>query len=243
MLDKLLASQNEISGRPCDLSRESHIPKSTVRHSSDDIISADGRRQRRRVGDEHYSFQQPCTSSTSAPGSAVPLKDSIRMFTSQESHLTDVARSPSADSITSISEDEEFLGAVGQLSLNEDEQVRYHGKASGLHLLGNKERIDRRNEGGIWLVFFLPRVHIVYWIYFCFRRFPKARVWPPLPSGSVTWSEDEFASYLPSTEIQEHLLNLYFTYVHPLFPIIHKKAFFESYKAGYASFFPCWSWH
>jgi len=53
------------------------------------------------------------------------------------------------DSMTSDSEDE-FMGAVGQLSLNEDEQVRYHGKASGLHLLGHKERLDRRNEGGIW---------------------------------------------------------------------------------------------
>jgi len=60
-------------------------------------------------------------------------------------------RSSSVDenSMTSDSE-EEFMGAVGQLSLNEDEQVRYHGKASGLHLLGNKERVDRRNEGGIW---------------------------------------------------------------------------------------------
>jgi hypothetical protein len=36
------------------------------------------------------------------------------------------------------------------LSLNEDEQVRYHGKASGLHLLGNTDRVDGRNEGGIW---------------------------------------------------------------------------------------------
>lgn len=48
---------------------------------------------------------------------------------------------------------EDLMDAVGQLSLNEDEQVRYHGKASGLHLLDGKERIDRRNEGGIWFVF------------------------------------------------------------------------------------------
>jgi hypothetical protein len=49
-------------------------------------------------------------------------------------------------------EEAEFAGAVGQLSLNEEEQVRYHGKASGLYLLENKERLDRRNEGGIWSV-------------------------------------------------------------------------------------------
>lgn len=56
------------------------------------------------------------------------------------------------DSVSSGSDEEDFAGAVGQLSLNEDDQVRYHGKASGLHLLGVKDRLDRRNEGGIWLV-------------------------------------------------------------------------------------------
>lgn len=46
-----------------------------------------------------------------------------------------------------------LLDAVGQLSLNEEEEVRFHGKASGLHLLG--DRVDTRNEGGIWFVAFL----------------------------------------------------------------------------------------
>lgn len=44
------------------------------------------------------------------------------------------------------------MGAVGQLSLNEDEQVRYHGKASGLYLLGINTKEEARNEGGIWQV-------------------------------------------------------------------------------------------
>ena len=118
------------------------------------------RRQRRRVGDKDYSFQQH--SSTSTPGSAVP-KDSTRLSTSQEAYLSDIAYISSPlrnwdpsldDSMTSGSEDE-LTGAVGQLSLNEDEQVRYHGKASGLYLLDNKERVDSRNEGGIWLIFLL----------------------------------------------------------------------------------------
>jgi hypothetical protein len=133
--------------------------------------------------------------------------------------------------MTSGSEDE-LTGAVGQLSLNEDEQVRYHGKASGLYLLGNKERVDRRNEGGIWLVFppFVPTCFLT----FTLRRFPKARVWPPLRSGSTTLSgEDEFVSQLPSAEVQRHLLDLYFAHVHPFFPIIHKQAFFDSYT-GYS---------
>jgi hypothetical protein len=29
-------------------------------------------------------------------------------------------------------------------------QIRYHGKSSGLHLLGRSDRKDDRNEGGIW---------------------------------------------------------------------------------------------
>ena len=49
--------------------------------------------------------------------------------------------------------EDELALAVGQLSINEDEQVRYHGKASGLHLLGIRERVDGRNEGGIWYAF------------------------------------------------------------------------------------------
>lgn len=49
--------------------------------------------------------------------------------------------------------EDELAVAVGQLSINEDEQVRYHGKASGLHLLGIKERVDGRNAGGIWYAF------------------------------------------------------------------------------------------
>jgi len=49
------------------------------------------------------------------------------------------------------SEDEDDVAdAVGQLSLNEDEQVRYHGKASGLYLLGYNAKEEARNEGGIW---------------------------------------------------------------------------------------------
>ena len=250
MLNKLLVTQkNEVSTASSRRSDISYTPKPTAGYSSDDNISLHGRRQRRRVDDNDYSFQQRSTSSTSGPRSAVPNKDSTRIFTSQEAYLSlnDIARTSSPwrswsssvdDSITSGSEDE-LTGAVGQLSLNEDEQVRYHGKASGLYLLGNKERVDRRNEGGIWLVF-LPLLFT--YLTFYFRRFPKARVWPPLPSGSATLSgEDEFVSQLPSAEVQSHLLDLYFAHVHPVFPIIHKQAFFDSYT-GYASFFLYRQW-
>ena len=164
MLNKLPVTlkteDSTASSRRSDIRSESYTPRPTAGNSSDDNISLHGRRQRRRIDDNDYSFQQRSTSSTSGPRSAVPYKDSTRTFTSQEAYLSlsDIARTSSPwrtwssgvdDSMTSGSEDE-LTGAVGQLSLNEDEQVRYHGKASGLHLLGNRERVDRRNEGGIW---------------------------------------------------------------------------------------------
>lgn len=52
-------------------------------------------------------------------------------------------------SADSDSEDD-LVDGVGQLSLNEDQQVRYHGKASGLYLLGINTKEEARNEGGIW---------------------------------------------------------------------------------------------
>ena len=177
MLDKMLVSQkNEVSttsSSRCFESRdESYTPRPTAGYSSDDNISLHGRRERKKkkFGDNDYTSQQRSTSSNSGLRSAVPQKDSTRIFTSQDAYLSlsDIAGPSSPwrswnssvdNSITSGSEDE-LTGAVGQLSLNEDEQVRYHGKASGLYLLGKKERNDRRNEGGIWLVFLPHFPHI-----------------------------------------------------------------------------------
>ncbi|KAF8964723.1 fungal-specific transcription factor domain-containing protein, partial [Flammula alnicola] len=251
---------SNLNNTPRDVDRHPYSP--TSQPSSDGNQSPGGRRQRRRVGDEDYSpaFQpgMGLYAAHSAPGSAVSLQQQTAYGVSGSpvrgrfgqggrrgsggvgvgvggsnnvgGALGRLGRgggrdrrssSVDGDSMTSESE-EEFTGAMGQLSLNEDEQVRYHGKASGLYLLGNKERVDRRNEGGIW-------------------RFPKARVWPPLPSGSrsvnrmgedETSLEMEFVSQLPAPQVQEHLLDLYFTYVQPLFPIVHKQSFWESYKAG-----------
>ncbi|KAF9224716.1 hypothetical protein BS17DRAFT_45386 [Gyrodon lividus] len=151
-----------------------------------------------------------------------------------------------AGSTDSDSEDD-FVDGIGQLSLNEDEQVRYHGKASGLYLLGINAKAEARNEGGIW-------------------RFPKARVWPPLPpsapnaptspssamnplttatgpstvignasTGHLPLTsaalDSDLASMLPEPAVQEHLLELYFTYVHAAFPILHKDAFWEGYRS------------
>ncbi len=52
-------------------------------------------------------------------------------------------------------EENSLVSEVGHLSLNEEREVRFHGQASGLHLLDVKDRVDGRSEGGIWLVVFL----------------------------------------------------------------------------------------
>lgn len=76
-----------------------------------------------------------------------------------------------AFSIIHIAEGEEDLKAtaeaIGELSLDENRevgyiytvqlslfiisfQVRFHGRTSGLHLIGKNNRTDDRVEGGIW---------------------------------------------------------------------------------------------
>lgn len=55
-----------------------------------------------------------------------------------------------------ITEENALVSEVGHLSLNEEREVRFHGQASGLHLLDVKDRVDGRNEGGIWLVVEFP---------------------------------------------------------------------------------------
>ncbi|TFK31644.1 fungal-specific transcription factor domain-containing protein [Crucibulum laeve] len=231
------ATDSYHSGRP-NLRVNPYGPSSGIPppSASDDGISP-GRRQRRRIGHDDYPFQPndyPYPTSASAPSSAVSLhhenspagrrlhRGSYTPLSPMNSHFAlngayqsrDERRSSSPIDSASSDNEEELTGAVGQLSLNEDEQLRYHGKASGLHLLGVRERVDGRNEGGIW-------------------RFPKARVWPPLPTSAITMnSDDEFMSQLPEQSVQQHLLDLYFTYVHPSFPVVHKRAFSEAFKAG-----------
>jgi hypothetical protein len=147
-------------------------------------------------------------------------------------------RRRSASTPSTLSDEDDVMDAVGQLSLNEDEEVRYHGKASGLHLLGGKERDDSRNEGGIWLVSSFFKALKQDFITSNIRRFPPARVWPPLPNEKRSndylngTESEEHLSKLPNLETQDHLLELYFIYVHPSLPVVHKKAFFDIFKQG-----------
>lgn len=105
----------------------------------------------------------------------------------------------------------EAADGIGQISLDENLEVRFHGRASGLHLLGRSERNDDRNEGGIW-------------------RLPMARVWPPSKHRGSPQDED-IDEELPPVHVQDHLISLYFTHIHPIFPAVHKGRFLAEYNA------------
>ncbi|OCH89005.1 hypothetical protein OBBRIDRAFT_794671 [Obba rivulosa] len=94
--------------------------------------------------------------------------------------------------------------AFGNLSMDENREVRYHGNSCGLQLLAQQERYDNRITGGIW-------------------NFPMAKLWPGLPSTSTQEHVVDFQ--LPTIHIQDHLIHLYFTYVNPVVPVIDKESF------------------
>jgi hypothetical protein len=67
----------------------------------------------------------------------------------------------------------------------------------------------------------------------CLRHFPKARVWPPLPQSEYNppLRREESIS-LPDSATQEELLEIYFAYVHPALPLLHKQSFLEEIRCG-----------
>ena len=55
---------------------------------------------------------------------------------------------------------------------------------------------------------------------------------PPAAQSSQRRQFDEFAPRLPDLATQELLLELYFTYVHPALPIVHKPTFMDDWRNG-----------
>jgi hypothetical protein len=61
-----------------------------------------------------------------------------------------------------------------------------------------------------------------------------ARFWPRAASCSQYFREEESVQVtMPPIEEQERLLRLYFTYVHPEFPVVHKALFLAQFNARY----------
>lgn len=59
-----------------------------------------------------------------------------------------------------------------------------------------------------------------------------ARIWPPAEHQELyTLREDDLHVEMPPVEVQDHLLDLYFTYFHPVIPIVHKARFMAEYNS------------
>ncbi len=182
------------------LSRSTSYQHPEQESSASDGSHSPGRRLRRKVdsGDVPYpSSAPPSALSPIRSNSAFDFRSSvspvragksagvIRRSVSDTVNRTVPTRSVSpTGSFSSESDEDDFLGAVGQLSLNEDDEVRYHGKASGLYLLGGTERHDNRNEGGIWSVAFVLFPRECLSLNVCellTGGFPRPEYGPPYP--------------------------------------------------------------
>jgi hypothetical protein len=160
----------------------------------------------------------------------------IRDTNSNPPSLADtLSKSPSPE--LNLSEDELTI-TVGQLSINEYDQFRYHGKLSGLHILGKQERKDRTNEGGVWRFPEVkdPRRRSVSEEHPhstqgnpAYKGNPSFEV-PPVPPLTPRIKAEQarlalelqIRSRLPDKETQHNLLRTYWVYVHPLMPILDK---------------------
>lgn len=91
------------------------------------------------------------------------------------------------------------------------------------------DRLDQRNEGGVWLWPTLLRS--VRRTKLFVRRLPMARFWSSTEASvSYTAPENRVIVKLPPPAVQDHLIDLYFSYAHPMFPVIHKGLFLREWR-------------
>ncbi|KAJ1300916.1 hypothetical protein OPQ81_003341 [Rhizoctonia solani] len=183
----------------------------------------------------HSSHSQPPSRHVPTPPARSPSDAQRRRLSSSGSVSPAQPRHTHLPPDESDGEPDPLTDALGQLSLNEHHQLRYHGKASGLHILAQapayrRDRV-RMDDDGIW-------------------KFPASRVWPPVAEerdsdtdgrvDNITGANEDFetlekrvaTNILPPREQQEKLLNLYFAYVHPVLPVIHQEVFWRDWKAS-----------
>lgn len=109
--------------------------------------------------------------------------------------------------------------AIGQLSIDDEDYLCYHGRSSGLHLLASVvAQVDRRQS-----VHPAPRPTPS-------RANNLMGTLPIGPNFAPPLSAVDHITDLPSWEMQEYLLRLYFVYVHPHFPIVHVGDVMRSFR-------------
>jgi hypothetical protein len=120
---------------------------------------------------------------------------------SYTNHAKDKTHSDSSVEDSRQSENESINDNLGNLSVDENGQVRYYGKSSGFYMLSRSKNFQNG----------------------AFHFNTKSHHDSPQPV-----SVDPFE--LPPSDLSDHLLDLYFTHFYPLFPLLHKKSFLSSLR-------------
>ncbi|KAI0697535.1 fungal-specific transcription factor domain-containing protein [Cytidiella melzeri] len=121
----------------------------------------------------------------------------------------------SRESVESIHESaeeyDEATDAFGHLSVDQNHEFRYHGRSAGLHLLAKSDRRDdsQQQENGIW-------------------KFDDLK----MTTDSLCLSFDKVNDdiQLPDYQTQDQLIMAYFSYVHHIYPVVHKASFLAMYN-------------
>ncbi|CAG8600276.1 11594_t:CDS:2, partial [Acaulospora colombiana] len=93
------------------------------------------------------------------------------------------------------------------ISIDENRQIRYHGRSSGLYLL---RKSDRYKDGILSI-----------------SSYPGEMIASTQNYNLVKRSD---LMDLPTEDLSNHLLEIYFTHLHPILPVIHKPRFFDQLK-------------
>ncbi|KAG9314135.1 hypothetical protein JVU11DRAFT_4920 [Chiua virens] len=210
---------NETSRDTARSRRQSRISREIVSSSRDHALSTMPTAEWQDRLAAHLSRNEDPNSarqSPTRPYSGAPLAQRRRLEESSSAAGPSHPNWSEMYTMVASSESEETDGsqcatAFGELSLDEHQEVRYHGRACGLHLLMRTDRVDSRLDGGVW-------------------RLPMTRFWP---SANTNFTgvppEADVPVTLPPPEMQDRLLVLYFSYVHPIYPVIHRGRFLREY--------------
>ncbi|KAH9937305.1 fungal-specific transcription factor domain-containing protein [Fomitopsis serialis] len=105
---------------------------------------------------------------------------------------------------------DDTVDSFGHLALDDTKEIRYHGHASGLPLLARSDHPSGANkDDGFW-------------------KFPPIKQ-EDAPDKLDDYKEADSHVQLPPLEVQRHLVDLYFAWVHPFFPVIHKQHFLADF--------------
>ncbi|KZT75005.1 hypothetical protein DAEQUDRAFT_720214 [Daedalea quercina L-15889] len=146
----------------------------------------------------HYGQEEPRTRRR-LEGSYAPTMSSLE----QQMHEPYFG---SSASYSNLDEVDDTVDSFGHLALDDMKEIRYHGHASGLPLLARSDHPKGANkDDGFW-------------------KFPSVKQ----EDGSDKLDDYRLADrhvQLPPLDVQHHLVDLYFAWVHPFLPVIHKERF------------------